>query len=112
VFVVVDAVDRPHGLVSVAEVEDSLDLLHKIDFKFLAPEPLARRLEVIAVNLHVASSLLGVVGEIGGDFPPAGIRCLLPPDQIFRQLSEKKSLQICHTYTYCCEMEQRSAVTH
>ena len=30
VFVVVDAVDRPHGLFSVAEVEDSLDLLHKV----------------------------------------------------------------------------------
>ena len=52
--------DRLHGLVSVAEVEDSLDLLHKIDFEFLASEPLARRLEAIAVNLHVVSFLLGV----------------------------------------------------
>ena len=60
VFVVVDAVDRPHGLVSVAEVEDSLDLLHKIDFEFLSSEPLARRLEAIAVDLHVVSFLLGV----------------------------------------------------
>ena len=60
VFVVVDAVDRPHGLFSVAEVEDSLDLLHEIDFEFLAPEPLARRLEATAVNLHVVSFLLGV----------------------------------------------------
>ena len=57
-FVVVDAVDRPHGLVSVAEVEDSLDLLHKIDFEFLASEPLARRLEAIAVNWHGCSFLL------------------------------------------------------
>ena len=64
--------DRPHGLVSVAEVEDSLDLLHKIDFEFLASEPLARRLEAIAVNLHVVSFLLGVMGEIDGNLPPMG----------------------------------------
>ncbi len=52
----VDTVDRPHGLVSVAEAEDS----HKLDFEFLASEPLARRLEAIAVNLNVASFLLVV----------------------------------------------------
>ena len=44
----------------VAEVEDSLDILHKIEFEFLASEPLARRLEAIAVNLHVVSFLLCV----------------------------------------------------
>ena len=71
-FVVVDAVDRPHGLVSVAEVEDSLGLLDKIDFEFLSSELLAGRLEAIAVNLYVVSVLLGVVGEIGGKLPPMG----------------------------------------
>lgn len=33
---------------------------------------MARRLEAIAVNLHVVSFLLGVVDEIGGSLPPMG----------------------------------------
>ena len=54
----VEHVDR------VAKVEDALDLLHKIDFEFLASEPLARRLEAIAVNLHVAEMFIAA----GSDF--------------------------------------------
>ena len=48
----------------MAGVEDSLDHLHKIDFEFLASEPLARRLEAIAVDLHVATMFIAA----GSDF--------------------------------------------
>ena len=48
----------------IAEIENSLYLLHKIGFDFLASKPLARRLEAIAVNLHVVSFLLGVKRSI------------------------------------------------
>ncbi len=54
------------NLVPGAEAEGSIDLLHEIDFEFLVPEPLARRLEATAVNLHVVSFLLAVAREIGG----------------------------------------------
>ncbi len=51
---------------AIAEAEDSLDLLHKIDFEFLASEPLARRLEVIAVNLHVAKMFIAARSVFSG----------------------------------------------
>ena len=50
----------------VEEAEDSLAPLHKIDFEFLAPEPLARRLEAIAANLHVATMFIAARSDFSG----------------------------------------------
>jgi len=57
----VEHVDR------VEEVEDSLaPPLHKIDFELLASEPLARRLEAIAANLHVATMFIAARSDFSG----------------------------------------------